>query len=149
MRGPSFNRSSIYMRSDSFFFVSLEMSLFFEHHVPVPFTFGMESTLYVPLPDGVFYLVITGWILASPYVRIKIINQSMMADSGPVGYFAREKTKQSRVEFWCFSSKQGVSGRSHHRFLVRAHRRSSGGGTLKCWKTSRVYPELSFTLRIL
>ena len=45
------------------FFVSLEMSLFPSIFVPLPFSLYIESTPYVSfLPDGVFYLVTTGWI---------------------------------------------------------------------------------------
>ena len=40
------------------------------------FFFWMKSTLYVLLPDGVFYFVTTCWTLASDLVRIQSINQS-------------------------------------------------------------------------
>ena len=39
------------------------------------FLFWMESTLYVLLPNGVFYFVTTGWILTSGFVIIQSINQ--------------------------------------------------------------------------
>ena len=57
------------------FMFSLDMPLFSDYHVPLPFPFPfcMESNLYVFFPGGVFYLVTTGWILTSAYVRIQSI----------------------------------------------------------------------------
>ena len=44
-----------------FYFSSGDIA-FYEHDVPLPLTLFMESTLYVFLLGGVFYLVVMDWI---------------------------------------------------------------------------------------
>ena len=75
--GPSFNRSSICMRHSRhtqlpikclgpllFFFLFLSLGLsFFRVFCIIAVSFCMEGTLYVSLPDDVFYLVISGCII--------------------------------------------------------------------------------------
>ena len=56
----------------------------------------MEGTLYVLLPDGVFYFVTTGWILASDLVRIQLINQNQVALSKE-NLNASKPSEQSKV----------------------------------------------------
>ena len=53
-----------------------QTSLCLKIYVLSPFPFWMASTLYVFLPDGVLYLVTTGWILTRAYVRTQSIDQS-------------------------------------------------------------------------
>ena len=53
------------------------------YHCRFPFRIfrmeGISSTLLVFLPDGVFYLVITGWISTSACVRNQSINLEYMS----------------------------------------------------------------------
>ena len=70
------------------FFVYLEMSLFPSISVPLPFSLCMESRHVVrfPLPDGVFYLMTTGWrFLTSSHYVCMYVWSSHIAEYGSTG----------------------------------------------------------------